>query len=149
MSDDELLSPHFKRSELACRHCGALTLDPDLLPALERLRLLAGQSITVLDVYRCSAHNAAVGGAPRSEHLTGEAADIRIGDLTPAQMFSLAMQVPAFARGGIGLYSEGTMHVDVRKHAAKWSRVHGVYKPITDMLSQGVSPDVTGNIQSI
>ena len=44
-----------------------------LNPARERL----GRPIVVNDGYRCPLHNASVGGAPNSQHIHGEAADIR------------------------------------------------------------------------
>ena len=42
-------------------------------PARERL----GKPIYVNSGYRCPRHNAAVGGVPNSQHMRGEAADIR------------------------------------------------------------------------
>lgn len=46
---------------------------------LDPLRTAWGQPITVNSGYRCPALNAAVGGAPASQHLRGEAADITAG----------------------------------------------------------------------
>lgn len=115
------LSPHFSRVELACHDCGRLVLDPRLLPALERLRELAGAAIVVHDGYRCPAHNAKVGGVPHSQHELGTAADITIEGKTLQQMYDLAKQVPAFAGGGIGCYdTPPRLHVDVRRGAARW-----------------------------
>jgi len=133
---DEQLSEHFKRSELACHCCGQLILDARLLPALEALRALAGSPIVVLDAYRCPTHNAGALGVPKSAHLDGRAADIRIknpsssGWLTLQEMYDLVMHVPDFRDGGVGIYSEGTMHVDVRGTQARWARVNGVYTSI-------------------
>ncbi len=45
---------------------------------LEPLRVHAGQPIIISSGYRSPALNQALRGAPRSQHLTGEAADIRL-----------------------------------------------------------------------
>lgn len=121
------LSPNFSRSEMACRHCGECNLHPALLPALEALRALGREAIIVDDAFRCTAHNAAVGGVPHSEHPYGMAADIRIPGLTLQEMYNRAKLVPAF--GGIGVYDcePPMIHVDVRKSTARWSRIKGKY----------------------
>ena len=46
-------------------------------PARERL----GKPIYVNSGYRCPRHNAAVGGVPGSQHMRGEAADIRLAEI--------------------------------------------------------------------
>lgn len=51
---------------------------------LEPLREHFGIPIVVSSGYRCPALNQAVGGVPNSQHLTGEAADIVMSNLTEA-----------------------------------------------------------------
>ena len=46
-------------------------------PAREQL----GKPIYVNSGYRCPRHNAAVGGVPGSQHMRGEAADIRLAEI--------------------------------------------------------------------
>lgn len=48
-------------------------------PILDPLREWYGKPITVTSGFRCAALNKAVGGAPISQHLFGEAADITAG----------------------------------------------------------------------
>jgi hypothetical protein len=74
---------HFKFEEFRCRCCGGLPplaranmealVDNVLDPAREQL----GRAIIVNSGYRCPKHNAEVGGVAASQHLRGEAADIR------------------------------------------------------------------------
>lgn len=68
---------------------------------------------------RCAAHNRAVGGASRSRHVLGEAADCwgpPVEDL-----FDAALRVPQFEKGGIGKYPKAQfVHVDVRRYRARW-----------------------------
>ena len=73
----------FKEKELCCKCCGQLPpfareniealVENVLDPAREKL----GSPIIVNSGYRCPKHNAAVGGASNSQHMRGEAADIR------------------------------------------------------------------------
>lgn len=114
-------SSHFSAAELACRHCGVNECNPMLVDALEQLRGLVGVPITVDDAYRCAAHNAAVGGVKHSEHELGQAADIKIQGMTPAEMYRAALRVQAFAGGGIGVAEhQGYIHVDARPRLARW-----------------------------
>ena len=93
---------HFKRAEMArcfrengarCREC-PLKQRAEKLPdgveenlkalveqVLEPARQRLGKPITVNSGYRCSIHNKKVGGVPYSQHLSGQAADIRCADL--------------------------------------------------------------------
>lgn len=96
------LSKHFQRSELECRcHCGACEIKPELLAALEATRAVRGLPLNVASGYRCPAHNAAVGGAPGSKHLTGEAADIWIAGVDAFELFRIMGGIPAWR--GLGL----------------------------------------------
>jgi uncharacterized protein YcbK (DUF882 family) len=121
------LSEHFSKSELACRCCGQLKIEAGLIAALEQLRTLAGKEIIVHDGYRCAAHNQVVGGVTDSEHTRGLAADVVVPGLSLQEMYELALQVPTFLNGGIGVYDGGFLHVDVRPRQARWARVRGEY----------------------
>ena len=103
------LSPHFSRAEFRDRRSGQL-VGPDavLIERLERLRSLIGdRPIRIVSGYRSPASNRAVGGAPRSLHLSGRAADIPQG---------LARVADALEAGftGIGHSGGWVVHVDVR-----------------------------------
>lgn len=130
------LSEHFSRSELSCRCCGRLRLDSRLLDGLEKLRALAGAPIIVYAGYRCPQHNREVGGVPRSEHMRGMAADIAIPGLSLQRMYELALEVPQFAEGGIGVYDAKFLHVDVRDRPARWARVLGRYVEIGELVRE-------------
>ena len=100
-------------------------MNQHLVDGLEALRSLAGVPVIINAGYRCPRHSHEVGGVPNSEHTRGLAADIRLPDLSLQQMYELAMEVPQFAHGGIGVYDGGFLHVDVRDHRARWARVCG------------------------
>jgi len=131
------LSKNFSRSEFACRCCGKTEIDQRLVGALQELRDLAGAPVRVTSGYRCPEHNRAVGGAKRSQHLLGNAADIVIKNLSVASMYELATRVQAFRNGGIGVYPEqGFIHVDVREGRARWGHLAGKYVTLAEALKQ-------------
>ena len=81
---------NFRINEFVC-HCGCemppearQNIEALVANVLDPLRDEYGKPIYVNSGYRCEKHNAAVGGVPRSQHMVGEAADIRPGTLIPA-----------------------------------------------------------------
>lgn len=77
---------HFTPREFRCRCCGRLGAVPALAALLDWTRRAWGGPVVVNSGFRCAAHNAAVGGAAKSRHLLGLAADVRPldGALLPA-----------------------------------------------------------------
>ncbi len=138
-----MISLHFNDRELACRHCGVNHCTLALLDALESLRRIAGSPVTIDDAYRCAIHNAAVHGEPNSEHVLGNAADIRIAGMDPEEMYLCALKVPAFRDGGIGVAAT-YIHVDTRPHRARWT--YGPdgrpapWNPALDALADAIAP---------
>ncbi len=113
MADNDYnLSPNFMASEFRCHHCGVLKVEMALVDRLEVLRGRIGWPIEVLSGYRCPEYNASIGGADRSYHQCGMAADIRWPGSTPDQMAVWARDT---GFGGVGVYysSGGFVHVDI------------------------------------
>lgn len=108
------VSPHFLQREFACRHCGQARVSPHLVEHLERLRAIVGEPLVVVSGYRCPTHNKAVGGAPRSYHLLGEAVDLAYG-------YARVSQAAHAGFTGIGRREGWATHVDVREHPARWT----------------------------
>ena len=85
---------YFTDKELRCKHCGQLppsvkgNIEALVANVLDPLRDQYGKPVYVTSGYRCPAHNTAVGGVPRSQHMAGEAADIHAG--SPAANLELA-----------------------------------------------------------
>jgi uncharacterized protein YcbK (DUF882 family) len=102
------LSSHFSRHEFVDHRTGHLLGPPDeLIAVLERIRALRGVPLLILSGHRCRSSNVAVGGAPRSRHIAGDAVDFRRGHATVAE---------AHRCGAVGVGSSDgwAVHVDVR-----------------------------------
>lgn len=111
------LSPHFSAREFRCKDGSEHAIAPALIAMLEAIRAHFGAPVTITSGYRSPAWNAKVGGARRSRHLTGEAADIRVARMSPTAVYAWADA--HFAAGGIGLY-RSWVHVDCRPRRARW-----------------------------
>ena len=105
------LSAHFSRSEFRDHRTGELVgPSTELVAILERLRSRIRRPLPIVSGYRSAATNRAVGGAPRSHHLSGRAADIPSGLVT-------VEQAVAAGAGGIGVRQGWVVHVDSRRTA--------------------------------
>jgi len=80
-----------------------------LVAGLERYRALSGGPVVVISGYRDPRHNAAVGGAPGSQHLYGNAADLR-----PRVALAAVRRLGVFSGIGYQAGSGLVRHVDVR-----------------------------------
>ena|SRR5690606_15504037 len=72
--------------------------------------------------YRTPSHNKAVGGAPKSQHLTASGADINAKSYTPAELAKVIERLISEGKmqeGGIGIY-KGFLHYDIRGIKARW-----------------------------
>jgi uncharacterized protein YcbK (DUF882 family) len=120
------LSKHFHNHEFFCRHCRTLPeggIDRKLLEVLDAAREDAGGPIVVSSGYRCTAHNAAIGGAPQSYHVRGMAADVYSETLDVYALSAIlkGVMIRLGVEGGLQVYAEsGFVHVDTRGWWATW-----------------------------
>ena len=113
------LSAHFKVREFACKDgADPVFVSPRLVQVLEAIRQHFGAPVTVTSGYRTPAHNAREGGAAKSQHLYGAAADIKVKGVSPAAVADYAEQLLG-DHGGVGRYGTFT-HIDVRADKARW-----------------------------
>lgn len=112
---DYKISPHFKLSEMAHRGGDKVLYDTVLINKLEELRAYGGFTITINSGYRSPAYNASIGGASKSQHLYGTAADIVVkkdGQTVNARLVCCLCQTLGFK--GVAFISDRATHVDVR-----------------------------------
>lgn len=104
-------SDHFTLAELSCPRTGEYYHDPEFLWRLERLRELnGGKPLIINSAHRSPQHNAAVGGAPLSQHKK-MAVDISLNGHDRHQLRQLAIECGFL---GIGM-ARTFLHLDLRR----------------------------------
>lgn len=121
------LTKNFTKKEFECRD--GSVMPPQVLEnvkivaqQLQILRDFVGKNIVINSGYRSPSYNKRVGGAPKSQHLLGKAADITIAGMTPkkvAQIIENLIKEGKMKQGGIGIY-KGFTHYDIRGVKARW-----------------------------
>lgn len=118
------LSNNFTTVEFDCKGgscCGKTLIDEQLVQYLQQIREHFGKPITITSGYRCATHNANVGGATGSRHTKGQAADIVVSGVKPAEVAAYAESIGVL---GIGLYETNSdgyfVHVDTRPSKSFW-----------------------------
>ena len=99
-----------------------------LARVLDKLRKEIDAPIQLQSVFRNERYNAAIGGAPLSQHKLGQAADISSPRRSPLYLWRCAIRErdKGTFEGGIGLY-DNFVHIDIRGKRANWDRrqTHG------------------------
>jgi hypothetical protein len=118
------LSANFNSSEFDCHGsgcCSSTLVDDKLVTYLQQIREHFGKPLNISSGYRCVTHNKKVGGATNSRHAKGQAADIYITGVTPAEIAKYAESIGIL---GIGLYETNSdgffVHVDTRETKSFW-----------------------------
>lgn len=118
------LSNNFYSNEFDCHGsgcCSETIINEQLVKYLQAIREHFNTSITITSGYRCSLHNSSVGGANRSRHTMGDAADIVVSGHTPAEVAKYAESIGI---KGIGLYETSSdgffVHIDTRDTKSFW-----------------------------
>lgn len=120
---------HFNSSEFDCKD-GTTVPEPymgnvvALCLALEHLRLVVDEPITIISGYRTRKYNRKCGGAEKSQHLAGKASDIRVEGKTPEEVAAILedlIRSGTIPQGGIGVYpKQNFVHYDIRGKRARW-----------------------------
>lgn len=110
------LEDNFRVREFACKDgTDSLLIDTTLTSVLQMVRNRFKAAVTITSGYRTKAHNASVGGAANSRHLTGEAADITVSGVSPATVYNYLNTVMQGWGGLICYQAKKIVHVDVRE----------------------------------
>lgn len=113
------ISDNFNSTEFDCHGngcCRETVIDLEMVDILQEIRNHFGKAVTVNSGYRCKTHNKNVGGASKSRHLYGMAADIVVKGVEPIEVAKYAESIGV---KGIGLYSWGC-HIDSRDTKGFW-----------------------------
>ena len=126
------LSTNFKSTEFDCHGKGCCTqtqIDDKLIEYVQKIRDHFGKSVNISSGYRCVTHNKNIGGATGSRHSKGQAADIYISGVAPAEIAKYAESIGIL---GIGLYETDKdghfVHVDTRTTKSFWYGQNEAYR---------------------
>ena len=109
------LTPNFTVAELACPCCGACEMDSEFMRRIQVLRDIVGFPLIPVSGFRCRKHNASLKGAAEgSQHLFGNAVDIRVRNLTGSRRYLLIKTAFDLDFGGIGI-GKVQLHLDGRE----------------------------------
>lgn len=112
---DKYLTAHFRASEMRCKcrrlECNAPEMDPYFMSKLEALRVLWNKPLSTTSAARCEAWNAKQGGASKSQHLVGKAADFWFEDTQ--ELMALMNLAESLGFTGIGR-GRHLIHLDTR-----------------------------------
>lgn len=113
---DYKISPHFKLGEMACKDGSDKVLySTELMEKLEELRAYGGFTVSINSGYRTKAYNSRIGGASKSQHIQGTAADVVVkkdGQVVDARLICCLCQHLGFK--GVAWISYRAVHVDMR-----------------------------------
>lgn len=114
------ISMHFSRQEFACRcGCGFAAVDKELNDVLEDIRNYFNAPVIINSACRCAAYNQKVGGAQKSQHTRGMAADIKVLNISATIVADYVET--KHGKCSIGRYDTFT-HIDVRDIPTHWDR---------------------------
>ncbi len=89
-------------------------VNPKLITLVKEVSRKFGQPLLITSGYRSPERNAKARGAKKSQHLQGNAVDIRGSNYTNAQRLELVAIASSVGITGIGVYNDKSMHFDVR-----------------------------------
>lgn len=129
------ITKNFKLKEFECKgYEMPLEVYENIIKLSQQLQILreyTGRAITINSGYRSEEHNKNIGGAHKfvdgkrvetSRHCFGQAADITIESLKPAEVFRIIedlIDLGQMLQGGLGLYKT-FCHYDIRGKKARW-----------------------------
>ena len=135
------LSKNFHLSEWECRcnysDCLEVPVNMDHIEKLQLLRDFVGKLVNITSGHRCVKHNKDVGGVEESQHVKGNATDIKVPAVTPAKLQDMCENFD-----GLGRYKTFT-HVDSRGYKARWGATPDIpeIKAKSEYLPDGPSDE--------
>ena len=121
------LTRNFKLSEFDCKS-GCEMPDSVLMEVkklanqLQIIRDFIQQPIYINSGYRCKEHNAKIGGVKNSKHILGQAADMRVDNVSPEDLYEAIENLIKFNHifeGGLGVY-QTFVHYDIKLTRSRW-----------------------------
>lgn len=143
------LSKNFSVHEFECHGsgcCSLVLIDEKLVEYLQQIRDHFGAKVTVTSGYRCAKHNSSVSKTTASRHCKGQAADIVVDGVKPAEVAKYAESIGIL---GIGLYETAKdghfVHIDTRTSKSFWYGQAQAYRPTFGGSTQAPAPAQPAN----
>ena len=123
MNDDKIDGTNFfTRTELACKHCGAMKFHPGFIDRLHLLRATFNEGMMPTNCCRCAEHNAAVGGHPHSMHvcdtpywaIAGQQGTLALDVVAPDGPYRARLFCTMWSLGWSIGWGNGFLHGDMR-----------------------------------
>lgn len=118
------IAKNFQYKEFDCHGsgcCSITIIDEKLVEYIQQIRDHFGKPVTITSPYRCEVHNKRVGGATKSYHMQGRAADIVVQGVSSREVAKYAESIGIL---GIGLYETSKdgyfTHIDTRTTKSFW-----------------------------
>lgn len=118
------IAKNFQYKEFDCHGsgcCSTTIIDEKLVAYVQQIRDHFGKPVTITSPYRCEVHNRRVGGATKSYHMQGRAADIVVQGVSSREVAKYAESIGIL---GIGLYETSAdgyfTHIDTRTTKSFW-----------------------------
>ena len=118
------IATNFQYKEFDCHGsgcCSTTIIDEKLVAYVQQIRDHFGKPVTITSPYRCEVHNRRVGGATKSYHMQGRAADIVVQGVSSREVAKYAESIGIL---GIGLYETSAdgyfTHIDTRTTKSFW-----------------------------
>lgn len=119
------ITPNFDAAEFACRDGTAYPeawYEDRLVPLCKTLQVIRdaiAKPLVVISGYRTAEYQYKIGGVPKSQHIQGRAADIRVAGMDARELHAAIMLLygqGALPRlGGLGKYvTKNFCHIDIR-----------------------------------
>lgn len=120
----KMLSKHFSEAEFHCQcgraECDATPMKGAFIYKLELLRVRWGKPMTPTSGARCKWHNKKEGGAPRSQHLSGNAVDFYLTSAAERDALVALAEEMGWLGIGVGKGRSYLVHLDDRRTPARW-----------------------------
>ncbi len=121
------ITNNFTLAEFACKDGTPVPSQyvPNTIKLAQNLQILRDtirKSIRITSGYRSPSYNRKVGGASKSQHMLGTAADIVVSGMsarTVAAKIEELIKSGKMKQGGLGRYNSFT-HYDIRNYKARW-----------------------------
>ena len=121
------ITENFSLSEFDCKDGTELptALLPNVLDLADNLQVLRdylGVPVKINSAYRTLEYNRKIGGATKSQHLLGKAADIVVESKSPEEVANIIKYLISegkMVQGGLKAYNTFT-HYDIRGYKARW-----------------------------